>query len=211
MANDALLAAPGAWPRFREGDELCGHDPNPFFVRGRDGRYVDLARDVGLGEPQVSRGIALADVDGDGDLDFAVANQWETSFFYRNECPDPGAFLGLHLLLPLEAGSPGATVTRRGHPDAEVRGRPAIGATASVLLPDGHKLVAQVDGGNGHSGKRSADLHFGLGRTSRHSKVSVDLRWRDLNGKVREERFELTPGWHTIELGWPAEGNEGSR
>ena len=49
----------------------------------------------------VTRGIALADVDGDGRLDFAVANQWEPSFLFRNTAPNPGAFLGLHLRLPV--------------------------------------------------------------------------------------------------------------
>jgi hypothetical protein len=44
----------------------------------------------------VTRGIALADVDGDGRLDFAVANQWEPSFLFHNTAPNPGAFLGLH-------------------------------------------------------------------------------------------------------------------
>ncbi len=45
--------------------------------------------------------------------------------------------------------------------------RPAIGAAATVFLPDGRRMTAQVDGGNGHSGKRSQDLHFGLGNVPR--------------------------------------------
>jgi hypothetical protein len=203
MGNDQLVKNPWAWHRFQPGDELSGHDHNRFFVRGRNGRYVDVARELGLREPQVSRGIAVADVDGDGRLDFAVANQWGPSSFYHNECRGCGAFLGLHLLLPLRAGDPGTTVTRPGHPAADTPGRPAIGAAATVHLGEGRRLVAQVDGGNGHSGKRSSDLHFGLGRPPAGASVRVEMRWRDPGGQVRRESLDLPPGWHTVLLGWP--------
>ena len=112
-------------------------------MRSSTGRYFDLAAELGLAESHVSRGIAIADVDGDGRLDYAVANQWEPSLFLHNTSPQTGQFLGLRLRL-----SPG---------------RPAIGAAATVFLPDGRRMSAQVDGGNGHSGKRSQDIHFGLG------------------------------------------------
>ncbi len=39
---------PGAWPRFQPGDDLSGHLHNPFFVRARDGRYYDVAPELGL-------------------------------------------------------------------------------------------------------------------------------------------------------------------
>ncbi|HEX6909103.1 MAG TPA: VCBS repeat-containing protein, partial [Longimicrobium sp.] len=101
MGNDQLLSSPGSWHRFEAGDaDLSGRDHPRFFVRDRGGRYHDLAEEVGLGTPQVTRGIATADVDGDGDLDLALANQWGPSRFLRNDAPRPGAFLGLHLLLP---------------------------------------------------------------------------------------------------------------
>jgi hypothetical protein len=205
-ANSQLLSDPHFWPRFRPGDDLSGHESNPFFVRAKDGRFYNVARALGLDEPMVSRGIALADVDGDGRLDFAVANQWEPSFFFHNDCPKPGAFLGLHVLLPLERGKSERLTERSGHPGKDTPGRPAIGAAASVRLPDSRKLVGQVDGGTGHSGKRSPDLHFGLGSLSEHEKVSVDLRWRDPDGKLHQETLALAPGWHTIMLAWPAQG-----
>lgn len=201
MGNPELLANPLDWPRFQAGDDLSGHDQNPFYVRSTTGRFVDLASDVGLNEPQVSRGIAVADVFGDGALDFAVANQWGPSSFYRNECPACGAFLGLHLLLPLQAGS--GTRERAGHPGPDTPGRPAIGAIATVWLADGRNFIAQVDGGNGHSGKRSNDVHFGLGSTDSQMPVRVDLRWRDPSGSINAESLLLTPGWHTVVLGWP--------
>ncbi len=82
MGNDALLRRPQMWHRFQPGDDLSGHDHNPFFVRSAGGRYVDIAADIGVDQPQVSRGIATADVDRDGAPAFAVANQWVASRFY---------------------------------------------------------------------------------------------------------------------------------
>ena len=35
----------------RPGDDLSGHQRNPFFVRDGDGRYYDLSADLGLDEP----------------------------------------------------------------------------------------------------------------------------------------------------------------
>ena len=201
MGNDQLLSRPGAWHRFRPGDaDLSGHEPNRFFVRASGGRYHDLAREVGLGSPQLTRGIATADVDGDGDLDFALANQWGPSRFYRNDAPRPGAFLGLHLLLPI-GGAPSATLVRAGHPGPGVRARPAVGAAATVRLPDGSVRVAQVDGGNGHSGKRAPGLHFGVGSAPPDVPLRVELRWRGADGKMRGETLRVAPGWHTVLLG----------
>ena len=105
----------------------------------------------------VSRGIAIADVDGDGRLDFAVANQWEPSFFFRNVSPRRGSFAGAR---PAAARATGRRAPARA-------GRPAWRRGDGLAPPDGRRLVGQVDGGNGHSGKRAPDLHFGLGTLGR--------------------------------------------
>jgi hypothetical protein len=72
-----------------------------------------------------------------------------------------------------------------------------------VHLPDGKIFVAQVDGGSGHSGKRSPDLHFGLGHDPVPDKLKVDLRWRDPSGALHRQTVEVPPGWQTVVLGWP--------
>jgi hypothetical protein len=199
--NDELLADPRMWPRFQPGDDLSGHVHNPFFVfHPESGRYFDVADAIGLDRPMVTRGIAIADVDGDGDQDFAVANQWETSYLYRNEAPAPGAFLGLHLLLPVQRADAGFRV-QPGHPSEEVRGRPAVGAFVEVRTSDGRLRVGHVDGGSGHSGKRSPEVHFGLGEMAPNAVLDVTLCWRSPTGSVHKKSLELTPGWHTVLLG----------
>ncbi len=185
MGNDNHMVSTSAWHRFKEGDDLSGHLHNPFFVRASDGRYYDVAPEVGIGQSHVTRGIALADVDGDGDLDFAIANQWETSWFFRNDSPRTNTSLVLDLRLPNANGT----------------SRPAIGAEVTLQRPDGKRMVAQVDGGNGHSGKRAPEVYLGLGRTAPETVLPVDVKWRDGSGKVRQQRFQLKPGDHTLVLG----------
>jgi len=199
-SNDELLTNPRFWPSFKPGVDLSGHEANAFFVRAANGRYQDIAAVVGLGAPVVTRGIATADVDGDGDLDLAFANQWEPSVYFENDCPNCAEFLGLHLRLPTKAGGPEGVVVTPGHPHGPGLSRPAIGATATVHLPDGRRLVGQVDGGNGHSGSRAPDLHFGLDHVDADHPITVDLRWRDAMGRVSAQTVHLTPGWHTVLL-----------
>jgi hypothetical protein len=186
MGNDNMLHRPFMWPHFTPGADLSGSNVhNPFFVRAASGRYYDLAADLGMDQPQVTRGIAVADVDGDGRLDYAVANQWEASYFYRNQSPSRGAWLDLDLRLPAAGG----------------RSRPAIGAEAAVRLPDGRRLIAAVDGGSGHSGKRVPRVHFGLGRLPSNAPLAVEVRYRDERGAVHGTSLSLPPGRHTVVLG----------
>jgi hypothetical protein len=199
-SNDGLIHNPGFWPRFRQGDDVSGRNRNAFFVRGADGRFHDVAAELGLASQLVSRGIAVADVDGDGKLDFAVANQWNDSYFYHNASPSPGYFLGLHLLLPLK-GDDETLRLRPGHPGSDMRGLPAVGASATVHLPDGKRMSAQVDGGSGHSGKRSPELHFGLGSIPGGPRLRVDLSWRDSRGRVNRRQVIAAVGWNTVVLG----------
>ncbi len=198
MGNDQLLRNPRSWPSLQPDADISGNGHNYFFVRAADGRYHDIAAQLSLDQPLLTRGIATADVDGDGRLDYAVANQWGTSYFYRNESNYTGAFLGLRLRLPVGDGVSQTRVCREG----KTLSRPAIGAEARVLLPGRAPLVQQVDGGNGHSGKRSTDLQFGLGHLEGNKLIGVEVRWRDARGALQQETIQLSPGgWYTVVLG----------
>lgn len=199
--NDQLVSDPKVWPDFRPGADFSGRDHNRFFVRAADGRYHDFSWSVGMDTPMVTRGIAVADVDGDGRLDFATANQWEPSFVFHNTAPNVGAFIGLHVRLPVGSEANDETVLLPGHPQADRPSRPAVGATVTVGLPDGRRIASYVDGGSGHSGKRAPDIHLGLGDIPADVLLNVDLQWRGGDGKLRSHTLQVPPGWHTVYLG----------
>ncbi|WP_409466980.1 CRTAC1 family protein [Amycolatopsis sp. GA6-003] len=189
-SNDLTVGHPGLWPNVREGDDIAGNQGMNFFAKGADGRYVNIAGDLGLNAPVPTRGIAVGDAFGDGRLDFAVARQFDAPVFYRNTSPAPGAFLGLKLYRD-DPAAPGSL---------PAPGTPVIGAQATVTTADGRVHIGHVDGGSGHSGKRSQDVHFGLGENVA-GPLQVDLKWRDSSGQPHEQRLQLGTGWHTLTLG----------
>ena len=198
--NDQLLRNPRSWPSLQTGDDISGNGHNYFFVRAPDGRFHDIAAQLSLDQPLLTRGIATADVDGDGRLDYAVANQWGTSFFYHNESNNPGTFLGLRLRIGVHDAMSQTRVCREGKTTLPAS-RAEIGGEARVFVDGRGPLVQQVDGGNGHSGKRSPDLQFGLGHLDNNKPLTVELRWRDARG-LQKETIQLLPGgWYTVVLG----------
>ncbi|WP_189046884.1 CRTAC1 family protein [Micromonospora sonchi] len=191
-ANDELLADPRWWPRVEQGDDIAGGQHLVFHVAGDDGRYEDLSVELGLAERVPSRGVAVGDADGDGRLDFAVARQWDAPVFYHNDSAATGANLTLRLL----HDQPRAADPLAG------AGSPVIGAQVRVTTPDGRVLIDRVDGGSGHSGRRSNEVSVGLGEVT--GPVTVRLSWRDREGTFREQELRLTPGRHTLALGTQA-------
>ncbi|WP_051468877.1 FG-GAP repeat domain-containing protein [Actinomadura oligospora] len=196
MTNDDLLNRPGAWPDFRPGrDDVSGHDHDPFFARLPGGRFLDISGRLGVDDRSVSRGIALADVQHDGRLDYAVANQWRRSFFYRNVRTSRSPYLGLRLVRP--AG--GCTVPAKA-PVGRASGpvTPAIGASARLLGGTGGVRTGQVYPANGHAGVSAPELLFGLDGGA--ANVPVRLSWRDACGTLHTGEARLAPGWHTVLL-----------
>lgn len=199
-ANDVFVHNPSAWPKFHVGSEVDGYYPNPFWALGSDGRYVDLSTELFPGLTPSTRGIAVADVDGDGDSDLVYANLWEDSDYLENQTAG-GPFLGLHLLLPVADGGGAATAATRVHAGHPVwrEGTPAIGAFVEAEIANGRRLIRQVDGGNGHSGQRSPEVLFGLGRSAKND-IPVRITWRDAQGALHKDTLFLKPGWHTVVL-----------
>jgi len=193
-SNDALVKDPTFWPNAKLGDDIGGSQTLHFWTKSPEGRYVDLAPHLGLAIPVPTRGIATGDADGDGLLDWAVARQYAEPVFYHNNSPVQGSFVGLQLIAD-------GTMIHPTDGTLMAPGSPMIGAEVTVTTPSGHKFISRVDGGSGHSGKRSHEVHIGLGENV-NGPVAVQLKWRDSKGKAHQQDMQLTAGvWHCVELG----------
>lgn len=179
MSNDEGLRHPLVWARFSSGDELSGRDHDRLFLPDTQGRFHDVWASLGLDAETVSRGIATADVFGDGRLSVAIARQWSPSLFLKNISPEVGRAIVIDLRVP------GAVAGTRA----------AVGAEARVTLPNGRVVTSVVDGGSGHAGKRAPEIHLGLGPVSESKEFDVELRWRE-NGEARLQTVKLRPGRH---------------
>jgi hypothetical protein len=197
MSNDLILREPDMWPKAVPGDDIAGSNPLAFWVRETNGRYANLTSELGLDVEIPTRGIAVADTNGDGAQDFAVARQWGPPAYYRNGKPGNGNYLGLRLYRP----AIGPAVDGAGASGAPTApgGSPAYGAVVRVRTDDGRTQIAQLDGGSGHTGRRSFDVFFGLGKAG-SAPATVEISWRDLSGHAHHETTKLNPGWHSFML-----------
>ncbi|WP_028647197.1 VCBS repeat-containing protein [Nocardiopsis sp. CNT312] len=181
MGNDQLLKYPWVWPNFGEGDDLSGHEHNPFWVRGEDGRYDDLSGPLGIAEDDVTRAYSFGDVNGDGLLDAVVANQWEDSRLLLNTAP--GAESGVVLRLVRPGAVDGAST-------------PAIGASV-VVADEGHPpQTRQLYPANGHVGASDSIVHL----AAPEGDLPMALTWRDGRGDTHSAELAVGPGTHTIML-----------
>ncbi|MGF6886616.1 hypothetical protein ABIA39_004610 [Nocardia sp. GAS34] len=194
--NDVLTKYPWAWPNYTAEGDLAGNNRMGFFAQDANGKFTNISPALGVFDPTPTRGIAVGDSTGNGALSFAVARQWQAPMYYRNDSPDRGQYLGLKLFTPATNATPGET-SIAGKP---VLGSPTLGAEVWVTTPDGRKHVAQLDGGSGHSGKRSTDIHLGLGTIDPAVPLQVQISWRDNQGGTHTQQLPLRPGAHTLVL-----------
>jgi len=159
-----------------------------------------LAHTLGLDDRLLARGIAIADTDGDGKLDFAVANQWNDSFYFHNESPAKNAYLNLHIVLPLDESSAANLETiQEGHPAANIAYRRRLGQKRLfICLTDANSMdrltVAADTQGN------AAAICISAWRPSVDMPLELELSWRDHNGTVRAKTIKIKPGVYTIPL-----------
>jgi hypothetical protein len=118
---------------------------------------MDVARPLGTDSTKDGRGVAIADLNGDGKLDVVINNNHAPPTIYLNNLRKTGNWLQLDL-----AG------TRSN--------RDAIGARVQVtVLVDGKEktMLRQVEAGCGYASQSVSTLHFGLGSARKVEKVEI--------------------------------------
>jgi hypothetical protein len=170
------------------GRTIYPNEPRRAYLNLGDqepGHFVDVAKELGIDEPDNSRGVLLADLDNDGDLDTVITNQHGPASVYRNtlrngEGRDAAHFVGLSL-----AG------------DGEHTSRDAVGTRVVVSYDEGGRRVEQVrEVGlmGGLSASADPRLHFGLGRHA--GPVTATIHW--YGGEVQTVQLEADR-YHVIQ------------
>jgi len=128
------------------------------------GHFTDVAAAVSLDDKDNSRGVLLADLDGDFDLDVVVANQHAPALIKRNT-----------LLMPDGRGARRAFVCVRPQGDGVQSHRSGLG-TRLTFEYDGVTVVEEATLMAGFSAQREPYLRAGVGPNA-PATIDVELRW----------------------------------
>lgn len=103
-----------------------GSDPTRFWMKDRSGRFVDVARRVGISDTGLGHALVPFDYDTDGDLDLLIARSFDPPLLYRNDTPEGRSWLTIRLDDPTSPGNrwgDGARIEVH----TEQGGRPRVG------------------------------------------------------------------------------------
>lgn len=145
-------ARPGpVWDAFAE--------PNAVLLNDGHGRFQDASSRAGsfASLVEISRGMAVGDVDRDGDLDVLVAQTQGKARLFRNDAAKAGHWLQVRAVEPaLQRDAYGATV---------------------VLVSGGRRTVRVIQPGYSYLSSNDPRAHFGLPGDGNIEEISV--RWPD--------------------------------
>lgn len=132
---------------------------NTLYANDGDGTFTDVTEASGSGMQIVacSRGVALEDMDNDGDVDVIVLNALGKPSIIRNDTTTPNHWLQVRL--------------QGGRENL-------FGVGARVSVTTGNCVqIDEVHGGRGYQSYFGTRLYFGLGKRTRVDRVEV--RWPD--------------------------------
>jgi hypothetical protein len=163
---DLLFANGRVLPRYNMADfrhvaRLLNKHENRLFKGDGKGNLIEVSEEVGIADTTRGRGLAVADVDNDGDLDFFVAVVAHSprirvrSLLYRNDGGNTTNWLRVRL--------EGTNSNKDG-----------VGSLVTVVA-GGRRWLRQIDGGSSYLSHSSTVAHFGLGTLTQAD--SVIVRW----------------------------------
>ena len=162
--SDEILQYDVGWAALnklmRQGRSFSGRERHCFFLNlgTGDRQFANVSGATGLDQIDDGRGLALADWDYDGRIDFWMNNRTGPRVrFMHNQLATENAWVALRL----EGGK---------------TNRDGIGARVEVHLEGGGKPLVQTSyAGSGFLAQSSKWLHFGLGSEAKIK--HVDVRW----------------------------------
>jgi hypothetical protein len=152
--------------RVRRDDALADGNPDHFwnvygernqlFANDGHGRFRDISTDNAAfaGQPSVSRGLAIGDVDGDGALDVLVSRIASSAQLFRNVAPRRGHWLKIRAV------------------DSALGGRDAYGAEVRVRAGS-RRWTRTINPGYSYLSSNAPEAHFGLGSVERVDQINV--------------------------------------
>jgi enediyne biosynthesis protein E4 len=182
------------------GRTIYPNEPRRAYLNlgdARPGHFVDVACQLGLDDPDNSRGVLLADLDDDGDVDAVITNQHGPVSVYRNTLRDGPGREAAHFV--------GLSVVGNGHRTH----RAAVGTRVVLSYEEDGRRVEQVrEVGllGGLSASADPRLHFGLGRHA--GPVTASIHW--YGGEVQQVRLE-PDRYHVIHQPEAPVGSRGRR
>jgi hypothetical protein len=156
--KDLILANGHVYPEVDN-----GHTSESFkqgrllYWNRRDGQFFDMSQTAGpaITAAHASRGLAIGDLDNDGQEEIVIVNMGESPSLLKNVAPP----LGNSLLIRAITASK----------------RDAIGTRVTVTA-SGQKQIDEVRSGGSYISQNDFRLHFGLGK---ETTANVSVRWPD--------------------------------
>ena len=129
----------------------------PVLLRNMHGKFMDVSRSSGDGmlTKSVGRGMALDDLDNDGQVDVVILNSRRAPSVLHNESTTDNHWIQIRLV--------GTTANRAG-----------VGARVTAVT-DSLRQIDEVHSGRGYQSHFGTRLHFGLGTKTRVDRIEV--RW----------------------------------